>query len=81
MDQYPILLNLWKRTCTSSFKEESNENSTETWTKEIAELYALGIGMEETLRFLYFNKPSLQEFENWISQFEKAASTEDVLTA
>lgn len=38
----------------------------EHWNKEQEALYNLGIGMEETLNFLYNKKPGLLEFKAWI---------------
>ncbi|HXU28549.1 MAG TPA: phytanoyl-CoA dioxygenase family protein [Bacteroidia bacterium] len=84
MQQWQTLYNLWERTCVS-IPKGSTTDVAETWSDEIKTLYALGIGMEETLQFLYFNKPSFNEFKNWLNSFQnenisKKSANENVLT-
>lgn len=84
MQQWQTLYNLWERACVPMPKKNTTD-VTETWNDEIKALYTLGIGMEETLQFLYFNKPSEDEFKNWLNGFQnKTTSTnsisENVLT-
>jgi hypothetical protein len=69
MQQWQTLYNLWERTCISTRKINATSD-TETWNEEIEALYSLGIGIEETLQFLYFNKPTQDEFKNWLNSFQ-----------
>lgn len=75
---------LWERTLHPENTTVSGENC--SWNKEIESLYLLGISMEDTLRYLYFEKPSLISFKEWIVKNQKDISTaeqtisEDVLS-
>lgn len=75
---------LWERTLHPENTTVSGENC--SWNKEIESLYRLGISMEDTLRYLYFEKPSLDSFKEWIVKNQKDISTaeqtisEDVLS-
>lgn len=79
-----IIKKLWERTLHPEKKTASGENC--TWNEEIESLYRLGISMEDTLRYLYFEKPSLESFKEWIVKNQKDISTaeqaivEDVLS-
>ena len=79
-----IIKKLWERTLHPGKKTASGENC--TWNEEIESLYRLGISMEDTLRYLYFEKPSLESFKEWIVKNQKDISTaeqaivEDVLS-
>jgi ectoine hydroxylase-related dioxygenase (phytanoyl-CoA dioxygenase family) len=79
-----IIKKLWERTLHPGKKTASGENC--TWNEEIELLYRLGISMEDTLRYLYFEKPSLESFKEWIVKNQKDISTaeqaivEDVLS-
>jgi hypothetical protein len=66
-------------------------NSLETkgfsWEYSISILFDLGIGMEETMQFVYLNRPNEDEFMHWIIQHVKLHETfydhddnEDVLS-
>ena len=60
-----ILEKLWKRTLNPN----SIKNDTDcTWNEEIETLFRMGIAMEDTLRYLYFEKPSFDLFQEWISK-------------
>lgn len=75
---------LWERTLHPENTTVSGENC--SWNKEIESLYRLGISMEDTLRYLYFEKPSLDSFKEWIVKNQKDIATaeqaisEDVLS-
>ena len=74
-----VIENFWNRVRNNSTTIET------TWDQETAHLYQLGISMEETLHYLYEEKPSPIEFKNWIQQKEKKIQTTtdiiaDVLT-
>lgn len=62
-----ILEKLWERTTKTSNISIVDDNH--TWNQEIKTLYKLGISMEDTLEFLYF--------ENLILKFLKLGSRID----
>ncbi|KAA5533514.1 phytanoyl-CoA dioxygenase family protein [Taibaiella lutea] len=64
-----ILENLWKR-ATSSQSVNTSENIL-SWNKEIETLYELGINMEDTIRYLFFEKPDWETFMIWINNRKK----------
>jgi hypothetical protein len=64
-----ILEKLWRRTMNSGI-QVANDN----WNEEVKALYELGIGMEATLRYLYFEKPDFEAFKLWINQKKKVLS-------
>lgn len=76
-----VLEQLWKRT----INQNSNSNNT-NWDNEIKTLYQLGISMEDTLQFLYFEKPDFETFKIWINTrkrdtaLETADLTENILS-
>lgn len=41
-----------------------------SWTKEIEYLYKRGVGIDEALHYLYFEKPTIEVFETWVSEKE-----------
>ncbi len=55
----------WNRILNPNAKIVSDENS--SWTKEIEFLYKNGISMEESVRYLHYEKPSLSIFNDWVS--------------
>jgi len=69
-----ILEKLWNRALYPS--NISSGNTTQTWNEEIKALYQLGIGMEDTLQFLYFEKPDFETFKTWINNKKKIENTE-----
>lgn len=80
-----ILEKLWKRTLNPS--HVSTLEDTQTWNNEIKILYELGISMEDTLQFLYFEKPDFENFKVWINNRKKNEKidsevfTDEVLSA
>ncbi|WP_394773193.1 phytanoyl-CoA dioxygenase family protein [Flavobacterium sp.] len=69
-----ILENLWKRTLNpASISNGENTN----WDNEIKTLYQLGISMEDTLQFLYFEKPDFESFKIWINDKQKTKNIEE----
>ncbi|KQB42698.1 phytanoyl-CoA dioxygenase family protein [Flavobacterium aquidurense] len=68
-----ILEKLWKRALFPS--DLPAKNDTQSWNEEIKALYLLGIGMEETLQFLYFEKPDFETFKTWINTKQKNKNT------
>ncbi|SHL31784.1 phytanoyl-CoA dioxygenase family protein [Flavobacterium chilense] len=76
---WTILEKLWTRTLHPSNVAVTND--TQTWNAEIKALYQLGIGMEETLQFLYFEKPDFENFKIWINNRQRNQTTEtEILT-
>lgn len=71
---WTILEKLWKRTVNPSLIPSTEE--TQSWNEEIKTLYELGIGMEDTLQFLYFEKPDLEAFKSWITSKKRKENTE-----
>lgn len=71
---WTVLEKLWKRTSNPS--GASGSDNTQTWDSEIKKLYELGISMEDTLQFLYFEKPDFETFKNWINTKKKSRDTE-----
>lgn len=65
-----VLEKLWKRTLV-------NTPSENTWNNEIETLYRLGISMEDTLRYLYFENPDFETFKLWINKNKKEAAQID----
>lgn len=69
---WTVLEQLWKRTLDSK-----NANSDHTnWDKQIKILYQLGIGMEDTLYFLYSEKPDFETFKTWINNRKRNTDQE-----
>ena len=60
---------LWKRSLHCSVS--NSKIDTQTWDNEMNALYELGISMEDTLQFLYFDKPDLETFKTWITTRRK----------
>ena len=76
---WTILENLWTRTVNPA--QISTTEETPSWNEEIKTLYQLGIGMEDTLQFLYFEKPDFATFKNWISARKRNQDTDhDIFT-
>lgn len=69
-----ILENLWKRALQPSGLQDTPV--TQNWDLEIKTLYQLGIGMEDTLQFLYFEKPDFETFKNWINNRKQHNTTD-----
>jgi hypothetical protein len=71
-----VLEQLWKRTVDSENADLDQTN----WNNEIKTLYQLGIGMEDALQFLYFEKPDYESFKIWVSNRKRdiALETEDL---
>ncbi len=69
-----ILEKLWKRTVNPALISATEE--TQSWNEEMKTLYELGIGMEDTLQFLYFEKPDLETFKSWINSKKKKENPE-----
>ncbi|MBF7090228.1 phytanoyl-CoA dioxygenase family protein [Flavobacterium sp. ALJ2] len=64
-----ILENLWNRTLNPN--KVVNTDGNLTWNKEIEILYRLGISIEDTLQYLYFEKPDFETFKIWVNKNKK----------
>jgi hypothetical protein len=64
-----LLKKLWERTLKPNTTSTSDQN--QSWNEEIKILYQFGIGMEETLQYLYFEKPDFETFKNWLNDKKK----------
>jgi len=79
--EWTLFENLWKRTLRNQ-----SVNDESTWNDEIEMLYRFGISMEETLQYLYLNKPDFESFKKWILQNKneivnaKLMDSQDVLS-
>lgn len=58
----PILASLRNRIL------EGEPTATASWSEELEQLYKNGIGLDEALQYLYFERPSIIEFQTWIKQ-------------
>ncbi|KOP39751.1 phytanoyl-CoA dioxygenase [Flavobacterium sp. WLB] len=65
-----ILENLWNRTINTSTVITDKQ-----WDLEIKTLFQLGISMEDTVQFLYFEKPDFETFKTWINNQKKNGNT------
>jgi len=61
---WTILETFWKRIIHPSSILTATDN--QSWDREIKTLYQLGISMEDTLQFLYIEKPDFETFKNWV---------------
>lgn len=66
---WTILEKIWKRSL-QPVKITAGDSS-QTWDLEIKTLYQLGISMEDTLQFLYHEKPDFETFKIWITKRKK----------
>ncbi len=65
-DEWHTLRQLWERTREQVKGKSGQKPDDLQWEKEIRALYELGIGMEETLRFLYHSLPAEEDFLQWL---------------
>ena len=63
---WEILNGLLERTRLAPFQKTARVNTEKSWQDEVKALYSIGIGMEETLRFLYHEQPSAEVFQGWL---------------
>ncbi|WP_296149223.1 phytanoyl-CoA dioxygenase family protein [uncultured Flavobacterium sp.] len=69
-----ILEKLWKRAVQNSIIASADDN--QTWDAEIKILYQLGISIEDTLQFLYGEKPDFESFKTWINKRKRSENIE-----
>jgi len=69
---WTVLEQLWKRTLDSKNADSNHTN----WDNQIKTLYQLGIGMEDTLYFLYSEKPDFETFKTWINNRKRDIASE-----
>jgi hypothetical protein len=58
----------WEKTIARREGRLSQQAYAEEWNLDFTLLSALGIGLEQTIKHLYLEKPSFEEFEQWILQ-------------
>ncbi|KAF2517051.1 phytanoyl-CoA dioxygenase family protein [Flavobacterium foetidum] len=78
---WTILEQFWRR----NVNPENTNADFSNWDYEIKALYQLGIGMEDALQFIHFEKPDFETFKTWINNrkrvdFETTDLTENVLS-
>lgn len=71
---WTILENLWKRALHPSHIAAKNDD--QSWDNEIKTLYQLGIGMEDTLQYLHYQKPDFENFKTWITNRKREQDIE-----
>ncbi len=69
---WTVLEQLWKR----AVNPENTNTDLSNWDSEVKALYQLGIGMEDTLRFLYSEKPDFETFKTWINSRKRDIASE-----
>ncbi|MCV2483472.1 phytanoyl-CoA dioxygenase family protein [Flavobacterium sp. SH_e] len=80
---WTVLEQLWKR----AVNPENTNPDLYNWDSEVKSLYQLGIGMEDTLRFLYSEKPNFETFKIWVNSRKRDITpeiedlTENILSA
>ena len=81
---WPPLHKLWESTQKPLHSESHNA---ELWQHQQFALFSLGISQEETLRYLYHERPDLDTFRNWLldrskrdADYSSEPQHEDVLT-
>ncbi len=60
----PHLYRLWSRTAGAEGKAGASDGR--QWAADRLAIHGLGLGLHETLEFLYSRRPSLADFEAWI---------------
>jgi|GEM_PF-3417052 len=65
---HTVLKDLWQRS-VAPIPDSTAKN--DSWDKEIETLNKLGISMEDTVRYLYNEKPAITDFHNWIEFYRK----------
>jgi len=68
-------------TILNTFREHilaNNPIEPNAWNVFLNILFEHGIGLEETLQFLYFTKPNLAEFEEWINKNKRIYQNENI---
>ena len=75
-----LLENFWDRILNTNLKKQEKSD----WNTETGHLYQLGISMEETLQYLYQQRPSLKDFIYWIeskrTNISKSIHIENILS-
>lgn len=64
MTTYQLLVSFRNR----ALGDKKLGKTTTSWTQEIEYLYKRGVGIDEALKYLYFEKPSVAAFESWVNQ-------------
>lgn len=70
-----VLYHLWERIVNN------NAPSLYSWQEETAFLHKIGLGMEEVIRYLFQEKPPLDQFEEWVISHDLGFTTATGLNA
>lgn len=70
--EHQILEQLWKRALAP------DQVAGDNWNQELETLYRYGIGIEEVMQYLYFEKPGLEQFRHWVVTRHANAETAEV---
>ncbi|MFZ6772748.1 phytanoyl-CoA dioxygenase family protein [Undibacterium sp. SXout7W] len=65
MQNWPMLKTLWQRHCDPTYQASARESM--EWEQQKQALYANQIAHPVTLRFLLQERPTLEEFHDWIA--------------
>jgi ectoine hydroxylase-related dioxygenase (phytanoyl-CoA dioxygenase family) len=72
---HTILNRLWLQT-----RHNGRQTATpEEWNEQLNAIYSCGKGLEETLRFLFRQKPSLENFIEWMKTEERPGTTDEFI--
>lgn len=69
MQDWSVLKTLWQRHCDPAYKTSARESV--KWEQQIQALYANQIAHPVALRFLLQERPTLEEFHDWIAYTSK----------
>jgi hypothetical protein len=58
----------WEKSMARRNGELSRDSLMEEWNTDITLLSVLGLGLEQTIRYLYLEVPAFDQFEEWIVQ-------------
>ena len=78
INEKPLLYDFWKRSRIDNSAKINDTDLEVGWDQDIKVLYELGIGMEETLQFLYFNNPSYDEFLHWLNKIKNTSAIVEI---
>ena len=58
----------WHKSVLKRNNEIKSDAFTDEWTLDITLLNALGLGLEQTVQYVYLENPSFEKFEDWVLQ-------------
>ncbi len=57
---------LWSRCMAQRFGQTKPDEQADEWVSDGTLIYGLGLGLHETLQYLYLEAPAFERFEQWI---------------